>query len=626
MMFSEDFDPLELMFSMQYGEIPKLDLGLGNSEESRAMANSQQFTTTPGADTVLSEASVDPEVSEEASDHYQESSSSSQGSSVWGGIQVDAEFLKATNSASGVFADTPLLADLGANTDAIGDLQQDLDPELQALLDAAPPIDAAQSPCVDPAHTSLKPLKSFTDAVIVALGVCGVGLGQDILNVVKAHSLNEKLCAKSWSQFAGPFCNVLNSDRIVYRRQQQNLVKDESARMFVVEAITQANGLSAKRVWLTPLGRTTACTLVGLPSNDAVSKHCLSFSAAMQSILAASPILTCDEIVRIFREEQYCTFLRYWSNPNTAGAEPGTLDEARLRGLIGQYMVKHFGTLNDAGASTVCTANGYYWLAKNGYSALVEKLEQLNPYPHLGMRVFSELVIFRIESRRAINISEDKLKRKKTDAYDSYLDCVPLLITPEYEENFFEERDSSISGAGLGLWEKEGIDLPIDVFVAVRGTKRLGDPDSTAWGSHTFSAEDPRTGEFYTIDALQSDNSVACMAARMNDSRDGAQQFQLAESVPMPDGSFATFLRSSRRIKGGEELFFNYGPEYWTGAEVQPAGPASFPASGSPCKKRNVSDSETPEPISKRQRNASYIDLPPPLFAFDMLGNEIDEF
>ena len=242
------------------------------------------------------------------------------------------------------------------------------------------------------------------------------------------------------------------------------------------------------------------------------------------------------------------------------------------------------------------------------------------------MRVFSELVIFRIESRRAINISEDKLKRKKTDAYDSYLDCVPLLITPEYEENFFEERDSSISGAGLGLWEKEGIDLPIDVFVAVRGTKRLGDPDSTAWGSHTFSAEDPRTGEFYTIDALQSDNSVACMAARMNDSRDGAQQFQLAESVPMPDGSFATFLRSSRRIKGGEELFFNYGPEYWTGAEVQPAGPASFPASGSPCKKRNVSDSETPEPISKRQRNASYIDLPPPLFAFDMLGNEIDEF
>jgi len=625
--FGGDFDPLDYLHILQSGEIQTAAGSLGNLEESGAMLGGEQ-PTTPFDNTVNPlAASAAPVTAENGSPDYQEFSDSSQGSSVWGDIQTGTEFDGPNFGFTSALplAETALLADPGAPIDSPAHFE--LGSELEAMLEAAPAAassDDAQTACVDPTSTALKPLNNNTDAVIVALGILGVGLGQDILDTIKAHSLNNKLSVKTWVQFNGPLCNVLNSDRITYCRRGDNVLKDPSTHNFVIEQVT-VDGRSAKRVWLTPLGRATARTLVGLPSGVATPKFALSFSAAMQCILSEHSLLTCDDIVRIIREQHYCTFLQYWSNPNATGADPGELREAPLRGLIGRYMVRHFGTSDESGLATVCTFNGFYWLAKNGYGALIERLEQFNPYGLLGMKVFNELVISRIQARRAVNVSEDKLKRKTTDDYDSRMDCVPLLIPADSMANFFQERESSIAGAGLGLWLREGIDLPAHVFVTVDGTMRLGERDSAAWGSHTFSAEHPITGDFYTIDALQPDGSLACLAARMNDSRDGNQQFPVAESVALPDGSFVVCLRSVRKINGGEEVFFDYGPAYWAGAEGS-QGPVHFPAPSSPCKKRNTTDSEPAEPFSKRQKDTSFLDLPPPLFINEGLPFDIDEF
>ena len=627
----DDFDPLDFLHDLQYGGNLAADYMVGNLDEFAVIHDNQQLDCPVHDILVLPDGPATPESADDGASHFQEYSNSSQGSSVWGGIATNTEF-DAPDFGFTVhlrLSDTPLLADIGSG-DCYDDLQLNLGQELEDMILEIPPTPSVgdtqipESPCLDAANTTFKPFSNFNDAVIVALGICGLATGQEIYNVIKAHSLNSNICAKTYAQFIGPLSNVINSDRVHYRRGHPNLPKDENARMFDSRGAILPSGRVSKRMWLTPLGRSTARTLVGLPVDATVSKHCISFSAAIQCILTENLIVTCDDIVRIFREEKYCTFLRYWSHPNTNDSDPGSLDESRLRGLLSQYLVSHIGNSDEDCAAAVSTANNYYWLTKNGYDSLFEKLNSLNPYPELGMTCFKQLIISRIKSRMSINISEDKLNRKTGDAYDTRLDCVPMIIPASCEHLFFDVRESSISGAGKGLWLKDGIDLPVDVFIEVLGKMRRADPNSNAWGSHVFGTEDPASGDFYAIDALQSSGDVYCLAARMNDSRDLAQQFSVTETVTMPDGSFSTYLRSTRKIHGGEEVFYHYGDDYWAGFDAAPGPVASDERNN--CKKRQSTESSSPEPCSKRQKDMMMFDIPAPLYAGTNYPVDLEEF
>lgn len=465
-----------------------------------------------------------------------------------------------------------------------------------------------------PKDTSFPQIHSLREATVIALGVIGEGTPPEIIEAIR--DLNLKLIdndgtPKDLSRFVkGDITCTFNQAKKYFDAKWVGITR---------------------QIWLTEVGHWKACKLVGLRCDTVIEKQDLYTNDAFHHILEEHPILTANEIARIFARDRYAIAAKFWLKKDPEGDISELVLSARgrgcstgvLRAQIGRFLrARIINDVNNPSSISVYSVQGvgHYFLTKKGLDPLFELLDSPahNPLHHLGMVCHRDLIAYRISQRKPYNVCEDKLlqnKERPIDINDLTSDLLNMVILPDDEWNFFDVTPvSKIPNAGRGLVAK--VKIPLGTMVLVRGVFYKEDPETAEWDAYKFGAEHPETGEMYTIDAAGENGKLACAAAFMNDSRDGHQQFGIESFGAHTDGSFNVFLKSNIEIQPDEEVFFDYGngpDSYWSHAPVQ----GEFAPQGQSYKKR-MSSNGAGEPGSKRQKDVEPLlmrDIAPLFFA-----------
>ena len=462
--------------------------------------------------------------------------------------------------------------------------------------------------------------KNQAEAVLLAVALTGISIPRQIVKTMVKYNIHLSETRKKTTDVLGTIANVMWADRCfrsnpANRRNEKRIPKLESARWFDEEAGDKRANVPRK-IFLRPAGRVRARQLLGLAQVEAVSNDDLSIFTAFDKILSEKVILTWEEIIREFEAGKYCSSSGCWKPPAN-GERLGPLIRSCLAGILGNYINNRINS--DAGKrNTISTYARYYWFSSWGLQPLLEKLNhEKNPHFEEGMRCYEPLIAHRIGERRRHNVCNDRLElgRRILGAYDIGLDTMNFCVAADSVWNFFEVSESVIPGAGGGLRAK--LDLPAGTIVFIPlEHMREKDPNDASWAAYTFSAQHPETHVVYEIET-RVNGEITCCAAYMNDSRDGQQHFD-TECHSYVDsagaGHFDVFLKSRRQIFAGEEVFYNYGEDYWRAAEANGVVGTQAPQQLRSDKKRPGSEFGG-EQLTKRAKFFSPLSpLPLPLF------------
>jgi len=447
------------------------------------------------------------------------------------------------------------------------------------------------------------PQETVEKVARAVLAHIGKGNTMEIYECAKKYNLLKDSTQKP-EKLRGDFTNRINQDR------------KRPAPMF-------GNKLKAHRAtyFLTEFGRKITATDFGIFSINEIPNSDIPFDNAIERILTTYGVMSREEIAEAFVRDGYCTKTSAYK----------VVDEAKVirdeifNPWIGQTLNSAQRMEENSRAATsdrnVFRAKcfrGYWWIAGHDYHAqLFAKLEEQNPHRELGAQVFQARVQMRVEERvgKKAKCSEDRLRSQKVDqksAYDMRDDALNLWIPHHFWTNFFEQRKSTIRGAGDGFYAK--VDLPAYTCLEVFGD-RIPTKENE-WHPYAFGYTE-QDGSHWTVLAGTAESGASCAAAMMNDSLVG-QQFSCHQIVV--DNTTIVYLMNEQTIKAGEECFFGYGDDYWNAAPFTPTQAPVVPQTQ--CSKKRAAYVPQ-EPQSKRNKGSCSLSpgiLPEPLFSSEELS------
>jgi hypothetical protein len=193
-----------------------------------------------------------------------------------------------------------------------------------------------------------------------------------------------------------------------------------------------------------------------------------------------------------------------------------------------------------------------------------------------GMEFYKPLMEYQVKSHRYEDICHNKLTLngvygpRTIGHFDFTLDAPNLFIPLSCEHKFFDIRESTLPGAGNGGYAR--VSFPAGTMLMIDDTNVYFPPENSTDNTflpYGFSMTDPDTKQEFEYNTLLPDGTVSCIAGHLNDSCDQKQHFDI-ECFPRTESNgerkVDLFLRARRKIEAGEEVFVDYGAEYWKAA------------------------------------------------------------
>lgn len=155
--------------------------------------------------------------------------------------------------------------------------------------------------------------------------------------------------------------------------------------------------------------------------------------------------------------------------------------------------------------------------------------------------------------------------------------CV-VYVPASAEHRFVEVRESTISGAGLGLFLRSSRRLRQGtVLCEYAGRRLLAPPKDASLCPYMIQMSRPDAAGHRFIDGVDGEGNLLCLASLINDCGEDGATVEFVEFPALPGRIFVSALRD---LQPGRELFVCYGRGYWgtTVSTASTAAPLVAPA------------------------------------------------